>query len=86
MTMSWKKIACGKSPLSRVDRDRAPRIWQDSTDSRWHLTVDGKSFDVPGLKSLIGEGCRGIWDVETRLADMDAEGIDVSVCCSIAAP
>ena len=65
--------------LSRVDRDRAPRIWQDSTDSRWHLTVDGKSFDGPGLDSLIGEGCRGIWDVETRLADMDAEGIDVSM-------
>lgn len=65
--------------LSHADRDRAPRLWRDRTDDRWHLTVDGDDYDVPGLDGRIGEGRPGMWDPAARLADMDAEGIDVSL-------
>lgn len=64
--------------LKGADKDRAPKLWQDP-DTRWHMTVDGQNFDVPGLDSLAGEGRKGMWDFDERIKDMDAEGIDVSM-------
>lgn len=65
--------------MSGADRERAPRLWQDKADDRWHMTVDGMNYDVPGIEGLIGEGRPGFWDAKERLKDMDAEGIDVSL-------
>lgn len=63
--------------LKGADKDRAPKYWRDETG--FHMTVDGVSFDVPGLPSDFPEGREGFWDVDQRLADMDAEGIEASV-------
>ena len=42
--------------LKGADRDRAPKLWRGE-DNRFHMEVDGMSYDVPGLESEIGEGC-----------------------------
>lgn len=63
--------------LKGADRDRAPKFWRD--DTGFHMTVDGQSYDVPGLPHDFPEGREGMWDVEKRLADMDAEGIEGSI-------
>ncbi|HZU65382.1 MAG TPA: amidohydrolase family protein [Novosphingobium sp.] len=63
--------------LKGADRDRAPRYWRDETG--FHLEVDGQSYDVPGLPPEFPEGREGFWDVDKRLADMDAEGIDAAL-------
>lgn len=65
--------------LTGADKDRAPKLWQNKDDNRWHMQVDGQDYDVPGLDSHIGEGRPGMWDPIERLKDMDAEGIDVSL-------
>lgn len=65
--------------LTGTDKERAPKLWQDKADNRWHMTVDGLDYDVPGIEGLIGEGRPGFWDAKERLKDMDAEGIDVSL-------
>lgn len=64
--------------LKGADRDRAPQLSCDA-DGRFHMVVDGVDYDVPGLDSHLGEGRRGMWDREARLADMDAEGVDTSL-------
>lgn len=64
--------------VATKDRDRAPRIWRDA-DGVAHVEVDGRSFDVPGLNPHLVEGRAGFLDLELRLADMDAEGIDAAV-------
>jgi predicted TIM-barrel fold metal-dependent hydrolase len=64
--------------LKGADKARAPKLWMDD-EQRWHMTVDGMSYDVPGLESHIGEGRPGMWDPVERLKDMDAEGIDTSL-------
>lgn len=63
--------------LKGADKDRAPKFWKDETG--FHLTVDDQSYDVPGLPMAFPEGREGFWDVNQRLADMDAEGIDAAV-------
>lgn len=62
--------------LPAVDRDRAPKFWRDSMG--YHLMVDDRSFDTPGLNSLLVEGREGFHNFDLRLQDMDAEGLDVS--------
>lgn len=64
--------------LKGADKDRAPRLWVDET-GRFHMEVGGVNYDTPGLDSELGEGRKGMWDREARLADMDAEGIDSSL-------
>ncbi len=64
--------------LTGADKERAPKLWQ-SEDQRFHLEVDGQSYDIPGLDSALAEGRPGMWDRDQRLADMDAEGIDASL-------
>jgi predicted TIM-barrel fold metal-dependent hydrolase len=64
--------------LKGADRARAPKIWRDE-ENRFHVEVDGMSYDVPGLDSLSSEGRPGMWDRDARLADMDAEGVDAAM-------
>jgi predicted TIM-barrel fold metal-dependent hydrolase len=64
--------------LKGADKDRAPKLWMDA-DQRWHMSVEGVDYDVPGLDSHLGEGRPGMWDPAERLKDMDAEGIDTSL-------
>jgi len=64
--------------LKGPDKARAPKLWRGD-DNKFHMTVDGMDYDVPGLDSDIGEGRPGMWDRDARLADMDAEGIDTSL-------
>ena len=59
-------------------RDRAPKHWRDA-DGAWHMEIDGKSLDVPGIRQSISEGHPGFSDVNERLRLMDAEGIDATV-------
>ena len=63
--------------LKGADKDRAPKYWRDETG--FHMTVDGQDFDVPGLPPAFPEGREGYWEVDKRLADMDAEGIDAAI-------
>ena len=56
-------------------RDTAPKLWYD--DTGYHLEVDGRSFDTPGLNSHLVEGRPGMSDRGERLKDMDAEGVDI---------
>ena len=63
--------------LKGADKDRAPKWWRDETG--FHMTVDGQSYDVPGLPADFPEGREGFWDVSKRLADMDAEGIEAAI-------
>lgn len=60
-------------------RDRAPRIFQD--DNGFHIEIDGRDPSSGGiLKSGYSRRERkGCWDLEARLADMDAELIEKSV-------
>ncbi|MFI5427130.1 amidohydrolase family protein [Aeromicrobium sp. UC242_57] len=64
--------------LKGADKLRAPKLWVDE-DKRFHMEVEGASYDVPGLDSLLGEGRQGMWDRDERLKDMDSEGIDTSL-------
>jgi predicted TIM-barrel fold metal-dependent hydrolase len=64
--------------LKGADKDRAPKLWRGD-DNKFHMTVDGMNYDVPGIDSDIGEGRPGMWDRTERLKDMDAEGIDKSL-------
>jgi predicted TIM-barrel fold metal-dependent hydrolase len=62
--------------LPVADRDRAPRVHRDELG--YHLTINSESFDQPGFNSLVVEGRPGMGDLDARLADMDAEGVDAS--------
>ena len=64
--------------LKGADKDRAPKLWRGE-DNKFHFSVDGVDYDVPGLDSDLGEGRQGMWDREARLKDMDTEGIDKSL-------
>ena len=55
-------------------RDKAPKLWRD--DTGFHLEVEGRSLDTPGLNSLMVEGRPGMTDQAQRMVDMDAEGVD----------
>ena len=65
-----------KERLPAADRDRV-KFWLDETGP--HMTVDGVSYDVPGIPWDYSEGREGFWDLDKRLADMDAEGIEKSI-------
>lgn len=63
--------------LKGADKDRAPKYWRDETG--FHLSVDGESYDVPGLPTDVLDCNDGFYDVNARLRDMDAEGIQGSI-------
>ncbi|HJN91980.1 MAG TPA: amidohydrolase family protein [Dehalococcoidia bacterium] len=56
-------------------RDSAPKMWYD--DTGYHLEIDGRSFDTPGLNSHLVEGRAGMSDQAERMKDMDMEGVDI---------
>ena len=56
-------------------RDTAPKMWYD--DTGYHLEIDGRSFDTPGLNSHLVEGRAGMSDQAERMKDMDMEGVDI---------
>jgi predicted TIM-barrel fold metal-dependent hydrolase len=58
-------------------RDRVPRIVFDAERGHWDTQLDGKSFYPAGAEAFTGtmELRRGGWDIEVRLAEMDAEGV-----------
>ncbi|MEQ8990902.1 MAG: amidohydrolase family protein [Pseudomonadales bacterium] len=58
-------------------RNSAPKLWRD--EDGYHMEVEGISFDQPGFNSGLIEGREGIFDPIQRLADMDAECVDISI-------
>ena len=59
-------------------RDRAPKGWP-TDEGGYHMEADGKDLDNPGFTSEFIEGRPGMWDVDLRIADMDAEGIEKDI-------
>jgi predicted TIM-barrel fold metal-dependent hydrolase len=59
-------------------KDRAPKHTRDK-DGIWHMEIDGKSLDVPGIRANISEGCDGFSDINARFKAMDAEHVDASL-------
>lgn len=62
-------------------KDRVPRIWFDAKNDFWVTGMNGKSLYAWGSDDLVKsmEGHQGAWNVEARVADMDAEGVDKEV-------
>ena len=59
-------------------KDIAPRLYYDE-DGFSHLEAEGRSLDVPGLNTMLVEGREGMRDVNVRLRDLDAEGVDKEI-------
>jgi predicted TIM-barrel fold metal-dependent hydrolase len=62
-------------------KERVPRIWFDAEKKFWVTGMNGKSLYAWGSDDLVSsmEGHEGAWNVDARVADMDAEGIDKEV-------
>jgi predicted TIM-barrel fold metal-dependent hydrolase len=67
-----------KDRLPARFKDRAPRLWWDD-DGFSHLEAEGRLLDVPGLNTMLVEGREGMLDVNVRIKDLDAEGVDKDV-------
>lgn len=61
-------------------KDKAPRLWLPEDGNNLWL-VDGKSGMTQGVirSKAVYEPVRGCWDIEARIADMDAEGMDKEI-------
>ncbi|MGE0601216.1 MAG: amidohydrolase family protein [Dehalococcoidia bacterium] len=59
-------------------KDRAPRLYYDD-EGFSHLEAEGRNLDVPGLNTMLVEGRPGMQEVEERIKDLDAEGVDKDV-------
>jgi predicted TIM-barrel fold metal-dependent hydrolase len=62
-------------------KERVPRVWFDTQKQFWVTGMNGKSLYAWGSDDLVRsmEGHEGAWNVDARVADMDAEGIDKEV-------
>jgi predicted TIM-barrel fold metal-dependent hydrolase len=62
-------------------KDRVPRIWFDAKNDFWVTGMNGKSLYAWGSDDLVKsmEGHQGAWNVDARVTDMDAEGVDKEV-------
>ncbi|MDP3905921.1 amidohydrolase family protein [Novosphingobium sp.] len=63
-------------------KEYAPRLWRDE-DGVFQIGMNGKSFLPPAFSEVVSHferrpGCNAA-NVEARLADMDAEGVDKSL-------
>lgn len=56
-------------------KDRAPKLYYDA-DGFSHLEAEGRLLDVPGLNTMLVEGREGMRDVNVRLEEITAEGVD----------
>ena len=59
-------------------KDKAPKYYFEEGVG-WHLEAEGRSLLPPGIKSATMRGVKGGYDIPTRLASMDSEGIEASV-------
>jgi predicted TIM-barrel fold metal-dependent hydrolase len=64
-----------KDRLPSEFKDRAPKLWYDENGFS-HLEAEGRLLDVPGLNTMLVEGREGMRDVNIRLAEITAEGVD----------
>ena len=67
-----------KDRLPARFQDDAPRLSYDS-EGFSHLEAEGRSLDIPGLNTMLVEGREGMRDVDCRLRDLDAEGVDKEI-------
>ncbi|MBI2766685.1 MAG: amidohydrolase family protein [Chloroflexi bacterium] len=67
-----------KERLPARFKDDAPRLWWDD-DGFSHLEAEGRLLDVPGLNTMLVEGRVGMADLDERLRDLDAEGVDKEI-------
>ena len=58
--------------------DAAPHLYYDENGFS-HLEAEGRNLDVPGLNTMLVEGREGMRDVDCRLRDLDAEGVDKEI-------
>jgi predicted TIM-barrel fold metal-dependent hydrolase len=59
-------------------RDKAPTLWMD--DLGWHIRLGDRDMpNLPGLNFCAFECLPGASDQDARIADMDAEGVDMQV-------
>jgi len=62
-------------------KERVPRVWFDEDKQLWNTTLGGESLAFFGADDFARsmEGRRGAWDVDARVADMDAEGVEKEI-------
>jgi predicted TIM-barrel fold metal-dependent hydrolase len=62
-------------------KDRVPRVYLDEDKGYWTCSFNGKPVYPPGTEVVVNsvEGRPGVWNVDVRVADMDAEGIDAEI-------
>ena len=58
-------------------RDQAPKVWRDETGT--HLECEGRNLDSVGQNLNLTQGRPGMGDIEQRVPDMDAEGLDAGL-------
>ncbi len=58
-------------------RDRAPRGMFN--ERGFHMEIDGKSTDNPGMPSELIEGREGMWDAGIRVEEITREGVDQEI-------
>ncbi|MEO8541211.1 MAG: amidohydrolase family protein, partial [bacterium] len=67
-----------KDRLPAKFKDRAPKLYYDENGFS-HLEAEGRLLDVPGLNTMLVEGRPGMSDVDERIKDLNAEGVDKDV-------
>ena len=67
-----------KDRLPARFKDVAPKLYWDD-DGFSHLEAEGRLLDLPGLNTMLVEGRPGMADVEERIKDLDAEGVDKDI-------
>ena len=45
----------------------------------FHMEIDGKSTDNPGMPSELIEGRAGMWDAGVRVEEISREGVDQEI-------
>ena len=64
--------------------ERLPSRWKDKAPKYWvgesgvHMEAEGRVLSIPGLPAE-SERCPGFRDIDAKLRDMDAEGIEASL-------
>jgi predicted TIM-barrel fold metal-dependent hydrolase len=62
-------------------KDRVPRVQFNAEQGYWDTLLNGASFYPPGAEPLARsmESRRGGWDIDARMAENDAEGVDKEI-------
>ena len=67
-----------KDRLPARFKDVAPKLYWDENGFS-HLEAEGRLLDVPGLNTMLVEGRPGMSDVEERIKDLNAEGVNKDI-------